>query len=139
VNVTLPRSGDVRILFVSDGKKKWHAFLSTDLELEPSESLTYYACRLAIEVFFKDTKQMLYLGKEQSEILDAVVTCYSLVMLRCLLLVYILNKYHLTCPIGPLFRDLVESHLQLAAAEKMWAYIKELMFTSSELFWPVLA
>jgi hypothetical protein len=136
LNVTLPRSGDVRIVFVSDGKKQWHAFLSTDLELEPSEILTYYARRWAIEVFFKDAKQMLYLGKEQSETFDAVVACYSLVMLRYLLLVYILNKSQLTGPIGPLFRDLAESHLQLAAAEKMWAYIKELMITSSQLFWP---
>jgi hypothetical protein len=135
LNVTLPRSGDIRIVFVSDGKKQWHAFLSTDLELEPSEILTYYARRWAIEVFFKDAKQMLYLGKEQSETFDAVVACYSLVMLRYLLLVYILNKHQLTGPIGPLFRDLAESHLQLAVAEKMWAYIKELMITSSQLFW----
>jgi len=110
--------------------------LSTDLELEPSEILTYYARWWAIEVFFKDGKQMLYRSKEQSETFDAVVACYSLVMLRYLLLVYILNKYHFTCPIGPLFRDLVENHLQLTTAEKMWAYIKELMITSSELFWP---
>ncbi len=62
VNVTLPRSGDVRILFVSNGKKQWHAVLSTDLELDPSEILTYYARRWAIEIFFRDAKQMLYLG-----------------------------------------------------------------------------
>ena len=136
VNVTLPRSGEVRILFVSDGKKQWHAFLSTDLELDASAILTYYARRWAIEVFFKDAKQMLYLGKEQSETFDAIVACYSIVMIRYLLLVYILNKYNLTGPMGPLFRELVESHLQLALAEKMWAYVKELMITSSQLFWP---
>ena len=39
VNVSLPKSGDVRIVFVSDGGKKWHAFLCTDLELEASEIL----------------------------------------------------------------------------------------------------
>jgi len=136
VNVTLPLSGDVRILFVSDGKKQWQAFLSTDLELEPSEILTYYARRWAIEIFFKDAKQMLYLGKEQSETFDAVVACYSIVMMRYLLLVYILNKYQLTGPMGPLFRDLVENHLQLYVAEKVWVYIKEVMITSSQLFWP---
>jgi len=76
---------------------------------------------------------MLYLGKEQSETFDAVVACYSLVLMRYLLLVYILNKYQLSGPIGPLFRDLVESHLQLYLAEKMWTYIKELMITSSQL------
>lgn len=136
LNVTLPKSGNVRILFVSDGKKQWHAFLSTDLELEASEILTYYAYRWPVEVFFKDAKQILYLGKEQSETFDAVITCYSLVMIRYLLLVYVLNKYHLTGPIGPLFRDLVEAELQLYQAEKAWAYIKELMIVSSQLFWP---
>ena len=121
LDVTLPQSGEVRILFVSDGKKQWHAFLCTDLQLDASAILTYYARRWAIEVFFKDAKQMLYLGKEKCETFDAIVACYSIVMIRYLLLVYILNKYHLAGPMGPLFRDLVESHLQLALAEKMWA------------------
>jgi hypothetical protein len=57
-------------------------------------------------------------------------------MIRYLLLVYILNKYRLTGPIGPLFRDLVETHLHLYLTEKIWAYIKELMIVSSQLLWP---
>lgn len=136
LNVTLPKSGQVRLLFVSDGEKQWHGFLSTDLDLEASEILTYYARRWAIEVFFKDGKQMLYLSKEQSETFDALVACYSLVMIRYLFLVHILNKYQLTGPIGPLFHALVDNHLQLYAAEQIWAYIKDLMIASSQLFWP---
>ena len=136
LNVELPYSGEVRLLFVSNGKKQWHAFLSTDLELDADEILTYYARRWAIEVFFKDTKQMLYLGKEQSETFEAVIACYSLVMLRYLLLVHILNKYRLTGPIGPLFRELAETHLQLYVIEKTWTFIKELMIVSSQLLWP---
>ncbi len=46
INVKLPKTGDVRLLFVSDGRKEWQALLSTDLELEPSEILKYYARRL---------------------------------------------------------------------------------------------
>jgi len=132
LNVTLPKCGDVRILFVSDGKKQWQAFLCTDLQLEASEILTYYARRWTIEIFFKDAKQMLYLGKEQSNTFDAAVTCYSLVMIRYLLLVYILSRYEFT-GVGPLFRDLSDSHLQLCFAEKIWNHIKELMLTSSNL------
>ncbi|MFQ5902674.1 MAG: hypothetical protein ACE5JO_03195, partial [Candidatus Binatia bacterium] len=30
----------------------------------------------------------------------------------------------------------VESHLQLCMAEKVWAYIKDLMIVSNQLFWP---
>ncbi len=37
---------------------------------------------------------------------------------------------------GTLFRDMVETHLQLYLVEEVWAYIKELMITSSQLFWP---
>ncbi len=77
LKVSLPQTGQVQVLFVSDGKKQWHPFLCTDLELEPSEILKYYARRWSIEVFFKDAKQMLYLGKEQSETFDAVIACYS--------------------------------------------------------------
>lgn len=133
LNVSLPKSGDIRVAFVSDGKKQWHAFLCTDLELDASEILTYYARRWAIELFFKDAKQMLYLGNEQSKTFDAIVACYSLVMIRYLLLVYILNKYTLTGPLGPLFRDMSDDHLTLLIAEQMWLHVKELLIKSSHI------
>jgi hypothetical protein len=133
LNVMLPKTGDVRILFVSDGKKQWHAFLCTDLELDGSEILDYYARRWAIEVFFKDAKQMLYLGKEQSKTFDAMVAGYSIVMLRYLLLVYIISKRRIIGPVGPLFRQIAEKQLFLQMAEKMWAYVKELIIRSSHI------
>jgi hypothetical protein len=86
LNVTLPKTGDVRLLFVSDGHKNWRPLLCTDLELEASQILSYYARRLSIEVFFKDAKQMLYMAKEQSNTFDALIACHSLVMSRYLLL-----------------------------------------------------
>ena len=135
LNVRLPKSGMVRVLFVSDGHKKWHAFLSTDTELEASEILNYYARRWPIECFFKDSKQLLNLGKEQSETFDAMIACYSLVMIRYLLLIYITNKYSHKGPIGPLFRVLTESHLQLSQTKAVWVYVKELLILSSQLLW----
>jgi hypothetical protein len=133
LNVALPKSGDIRILFVSDGKKQWHAFLSTDLELDAMEILDYYTKRWAIEVFFKDAKQMLALGKEQSKTFDATVASYSIVMLRYLLLVYIISKRRITGPVGPLFREISEKQTFLHMAEKMWDYIKELFIDSSNI------
>ena len=135
LNVSLPKSGLVRILFVSDGHKKWQAFLSTDLELESHEILEYYARRWSIEVFFKDGKQLLYMGKEQSESFDALIACYSLVMIRYLLLVYITNKYNHNGPVGPLFRELAESQLKLNQTKAVWDYVKELLVLSSQLLW----
>ena len=136
LKVSLPQTGQVQVLFVSDGKKQWHPFLCTDLELEPSEILKYYARRWSIEVFFKDAKQMLYLGKEQSETFDAVIACYSLVMIRYLLLVYILARHGHRVSLGPLFQEMVETHLQMFYMAKVWDKVKALMFVSSPLVCP---
>ena len=95
LDVHLPKSGKVRIVFVRASKKQWHAFLSTDVSMELPDILKYYSRRWAIEVYFRDCKQMLYLGQGQSETFDAVIALASIVMLRYLLLVYILAKRHL--------------------------------------------
>jgi len=133
INVTLPKTGQVRLLFVSDGHKNWQPLLCTDLEMEPNHILSYDARRWAIEVFFKDAKQMLYLGKEQSNTFDALVACYSLVMIRYLLLVYILGKRHLTGSVGPLFRQLSDDQSLLLLAQALWANVKELIIRSSDI------
>lgn len=130
LNVKLPKTGKVRILFVSDGRKQWEALLSTDLELEASEILTYYARRWAVEVFFKDAKQLLYMGKEQSKTFDAAIASYSIVMIRYLLLVYILSKRRATISVGSLFENLVDIHEPLMFAQKIWGLVKEQLLKS---------
>ena len=133
LNVTLPKTGDVRLLFVSDGRKNWQPLLCTDLEMEASQILDYYARRWSIEVFFKDAKQMLYMSKEQSNTFDALIACHSLVMIRYLLLVYILSKRRLTGPVGPLFRQLADDQSLLMMAQSLWANVKELIIRSSDV------
>jgi hypothetical protein len=133
LNVTLPKTGDVRLLFVSDGHKSWQPLLCTDLEMEASQILAYYARRWSIEVFFKDAKQMLYMAKEQSNTFDALIACHSLVMIRHLLLAYILEKRRLTGPVGPLFRQLADDQSMLMMAQSLWANVKELIIRSSDV------
>jgi IS4 transposase len=82
----------VKLLLTSDGHKKWHGFLATDLSLDASQIVGYYSRRWAIEVFFKDAKQMLCLGKEKSKAFDAAVAGYSVMMIRYLLLIYLMNN-----------------------------------------------
>jgi hypothetical protein len=133
IDVALPKTGLIRILFISDGKKEWHALLCTDTSLTGTEILGYYVRRWAIEIFFKDAKQMLYLGKEQSNTFDAAIACYSIMMLRYLLLVYLVNKRRIIGPLGPLFKQVSDDYLILAFAEKIWAYVKELIIMSSQI------
>ena len=133
LNATLPKTGTVRLLFVSDGRKDWQALLSTDIEQEPAQILAYYARRWSIEVYFKDAKQLLYMGKDQSSTFDAQVASNSLVMLRYLLLVYILSKRRIDGPIGPLFREESNNQTFLMFAQAIWANVKELIIKSSDI------
>ncbi|ACL05876.1 transposase IS4 family protein [Desulfatibacillum aliphaticivorans] len=133
LNVSLPQSGDVRLLFVTDRSKNWQVLLCTDLEMEASQILSYYARRWAIEVFFKDAKQMLYMAKEQSNNFDALIACHSLVMIRYLLLVYILGKRQMTGPVGPLFRELSDDQNVLVVAQSLWEKVKELLLGSRQV------
>ena len=70
------------LVFVRWNKKTWHAFLCTETGLDIAEILNYYSRRWAIECFFRDCKQLLELGKGQSETFDAVVAWTSIVMIR---------------------------------------------------------
>ena len=133
LSVSLPKTGEVNLLITSDGHK-WHGFLSTDLTLDASQIVGYYSRRWAIEVFFKDAKQMLYLGKEQSKTFDAAIACYSLTMIRYLLLVYVMNRGRLIGPLGPLFQDVSDTELMLQVANQLWEQIKKAMFKSIDLF-----
>ena len=136
LDVELPLAGKVRVVFVRWSKKNWHAFLCTEADMEIAEMLNYYSRRWAIECYFRDCKQLLGLGKDQSETFDAVVAWASIVMIRYLILVYILSKRQLLGPIGPLFQELAREHLQLALVQSLWNRIRQILMLSTQLFSP---
>jgi len=133
LKVELPLAGKVSIVFVRWSKKNRHAFLCTEAEMEIAEILNYYSRRWAIECCFRDCKQLLGLGKGQSETFDAVVAWASIVAIRYLILVYILAKRQNTGPIGPLFRELAHEHLQLALIQSVRTRIRQILMLSSQL------
>src|SRR5512138_1530534 len=134
LNVELPQTGKVTLVFVRWSNKNWHAFLCTEADMEIAKILDYYSRRWAIECYFRDCKQLLGLGKGQSETFDAVVAWASIVMIRYLILLYILVKRQLTGPIGPLFQELARDHLQLALIQSLWTRIRQILMLSSQLF-----
>jgi hypothetical protein len=133
LQVELPQTGKVSIVFVRWSKKNWHAFLCTEPDMEIAQILNYYSRRWAIECYFRDCKQLLGLGKGQSETFDAVVAWASVVMIRYLILVYILTKRQLRGPVGPLFQELARDHLQLALVQSLWSRIRQILMLSSQL------
>ena len=62
----------VKLFFSRFGKRaKWHLILTTDVSLDCLAMMKHYQVRWTIEVYFKESKQYLNLGRCQSEDLDA--------------------------------------------------------------------
>jgi hypothetical protein len=76
---------DARIVYVRDRakRKKWIAFLCTDLELTEDQIIELYGKRWSIEVFFKTCKSYLrFNGEFQQLSYEAVTAHTSIVALR---------------------------------------------------------
>ena len=105
VTVKLPESNETAVVIFSRGycepeidkpkgskkkkKPKWVAFLSTDTQLHASTTIKKYTKRWPIEVCFKECKQMLGLGQDQSNDFNAQVSATTVSFLRYNLLNYL--------------------------------------------------
>ena len=59
-------------------QSSWAAFFSTDTALTASEVMKKYMSRWSIEVFFKEAKTMLGLGKDPSQSFQAQICAITL-------------------------------------------------------------
>ncbi len=74
----------VKIYLIRKGKKgKWHTILTTDTNLSFTKM---NSIRWSIEVFFKESKQLLGLGKSQSTNFDVQVAQTTITMIQYLLI-----------------------------------------------------
>lgn len=113
---------------------KWVAFLSTDTKLHSSSVIREYIKRWPIEVCFKECKQMLELGKEQSTNFNAQVCATTISFLRYNLLSYlnIIQKYP---TLGELFESIVDGSAVVSYAGRLWDFFRELFAVSfSKIF-----
>ena len=150
VTVTLPGSPDQMIIVFAKGycepeddtvkgKKKskepqWVAFLSTDTRLQASTVIKKYTKRWAIEVFFKESKQLLGLGKEQSNSFQAQVFSATTSFIRYNLLSY-LNVQENHNGFGTLFEDLADESAVITYGQKLWLFFRGLFKVSfSKIF-----
>ena len=94
VTVSIPKSElKLKIVFVQKPEQdKWYAFAASNTSLGAEAILAAYSKRWSIEVYFKNAKQYLNLGKEQMSNLDSIVASDALVMMRYTVLTYIATK-----------------------------------------------
>ncbi|MDD2402738.1 MAG: transposase, partial [Clostridia bacterium] len=119
--------GSVKLYFCRfPYQKKWRLFLSTDTSLSFLSMLEIYSIRWSIEVFFKECKQQLNLGKCKSRSFDAqiahVTTCYILYIF----LTYFrrVNAYE---SLGGLFECIKDELIEKNVAQRLWELFDELL------------
>ncbi len=117
----------VNLFFVKLGSRsKWKAFITNDLELGFNKLMETYHIRWSCEVFFKDAKQHLQLGKCQCNNFDSQIGAATLAMMQYIMLL-LYKQMHFGQSIGSIF-DLLSSQ---AEEENITRYLME-------IFWEIV-
>jgi hypothetical protein len=134
IQVMLPHSGKISLIFSQPKHRaKFAFFICTDPDLETVEVVKTYAKRWSIEMFFRDAKQHLGLGKGQNRDFDAVIAHISFVVIRYQLLSFMIRFSEQREPIGPLFETVSDQVVQTTILARLWHFFKHLILMSSQI------
>jgi len=117
----------VKIFLTRKGKNgNWHTIISTNTKLTYNKMIKIYNIRWSIEVFFKEAKQLLGLGKSQSTNFDVQVSQMTITMIQYLLisLKYRTEAYE---TINGLFKDIKQDYIEHKLDERIMLVIVQLL------------
>lgn len=124
----------VKLYFCKASKKgNWNGMMTTNTELTFEQAYKIYSTRWSVEVFFKECKQHLGLGKCQAQDFDAQIAATTLCMLQYNLL-SVVKRFNDYETLGELFRASQRDALCLTISEQVWLIIIELIAELSEIF-----
>ena len=128
------KGNHVRLFFCkTTHRSNWNVLLTTNKNLEFEDAYRIYSIRWSIEVFFKESKTHLRLGKSQSQDYDAQIadTTICLMQYNILSLAKRLLDYE---SMGELFKQAGTETLELTVVEKIWGYLLELIALIADIF-----
>jgi hypothetical protein len=112
----------VNLFFVKLGSgSKWKALITNDLDLGFNKLMETYHIRWSVEVFFKDAKQHLQLGKCQCNNFDSQIGATTLAMMQYIMLL-LYKQMHYGQSLGNIF-NLLSSQ---AEEENITRYLMEI-------------
>jgi hypothetical protein len=133
VEVTLAGK-NVKLFFCRRGTHgDWNALISTNLSLSFLEAYKIYSMRWSIEVFFKEAKGLLGLGKSQTRDFASQVAALSIAMLQYNIL-STLKRFQSYETLGELFRSLAKESLELSLNERIWQTILNIAQEIADIF-----
>jgi len=133
--IVVGMNGDlVKLFFSRQGKNgKWKVFICTDTDLSFIRMIEIYQIRWTIEVFFKESKQLLGLGQCQSNDFSAQIADTTITLIRHILLTLKYRFEHYESK-GALFVQIEENVMQCRLNERLWGLFIELLQIIGRLF-----
>lgn len=124
----------VTLFFSRQGKNgKWKVFLTTNTKLSFIEMVRIYQIRWSIEVFFKEAKQLLGLGKCQSNDFDAQIADTALTMIQHMI-VTLRWRFETYQSKAGLFSEDRDKVAAIKVADRLWGLLLELARVIDDLF-----
>lgn len=124
----------VRMFFSQKGSKgKWRVFITTDTSLSFIRMIEIYQIRWIVEVFFKEAKQLLGLGRCQSNDFDAQIADTTITMIQYILLTLKFRFEHYETK-GELFSHIRDGIIETRLDERLWGLFVELIRVMVVLF-----
>jgi hypothetical protein len=127
---------DIKLkLFFSRYSKrgKWKLLVTTDLNLSYNKAVEIYNMRWSIEVFFKESKQYLNLGKSESNNFDGQIADATISMIQYIVLTFH-KRFSYYETMGDLFRESRDELIELTIANRIWKLFIALQQKIVELF-----
>ena len=122
----------IKLFFCKTTKRtKWHGLLTTNTGLTFETAFEIYATRWTIEVFLKECKQLLRLGKCESRHFEAQIAATTLCMLQYNML-SVVKRFDGYESLGALFRQTNAETVELTVKERILLIIKEILTEFSE-------
>jgi len=125
----------LKLFFVKQGygnNDNWKLIITTDLSLSFQRAIEIYQIRWTIEVFFKEAKQYLNLGKSQSNYFNAQIADTTICLMQYLLLA-LLKRFESYETIGGVFRGSKQAMLELTLADRILEIFLQIMKELVEL------
>jgi hypothetical protein len=117
----------VRLFFSQyPNQTTWNLLLTDNRLLTFDEAIRIYQIRWGIEVFFKEAKQYLRLGKCQSNDFDAQVADISIIMIAYMML-SLKKRFQAFDTIGGVFREIQHELIEVTLSEKLFGLFCELL------------
>ena len=135
IEATVTFSGkEVKLFFSKNSHRgKWCAMPTSNTKLDFDTAFQIYAMRWTVEVFFKEAKQHLRMGKCEARDFDAQIAHLTLCMLTYNLL-SILKRFESYETLGGIFRGLRTESAQLTLYERICLFIKDFSETLYQYF-----